>query len=146
MHQQVKTSPHDARGNLTAVVEALAGQSINIEAIAPDFEWPHIRTVVEHGQEGAAMEALQQAGLEPILLKAVAFDLENTHGQLDGVLKQLRNRGYEIESLLVGGTHGRATASACRSASRNRLMSAGRLRRRRWPRTSSPRSDPKPHA
>ena len=52
------------------------------------------------------MEALQGAGLDPILLKAVAFDLENTHGQLDGVLKQLRNRGYEIDSLLVGGTHG----------------------------------------
>jgi hypothetical protein len=106
MHQQVKTSPHDARGNLTAVVEALAAHDINIEAIAPDFESPHIRTVVDHGQEGAAMEALLDAGLEPILLKAVAFDLNNTHGQLDGVLKQLRNRGYEIDSLLIGGTHG----------------------------------------
>lgn len=106
MHAQVKSSPHDARGNLALVVETLAGANIDIEAIAPDFEWPHIRTVVAHGDEAAAMEALRNNGLEPILLRAVPFEVDNTPGKLQGILDGLKTRGYEVESVLLGATHG----------------------------------------
>lgn len=106
MHAQVKSSPHDARANLAAVVEALADAHISIEAIAPDFEWPHIRTVVDHGQEENAMAALRDKGLDPILLKAVPFEVDNTEGQLQGILGELKQRGYEVESVLIGATHG----------------------------------------
>ena len=48
MHLQVKMSPDETAENIRRVVSALAEAGINIEAIAPDFDPPHVRVLVRH--------------------------------------------------------------------------------------------------
>ena len=48
MHLQFKASPDDTAENIRRVVKALALHGINIEAIAPDFDPPHVRVLVQH--------------------------------------------------------------------------------------------------
>ena len=50
MHQQIKASPDDTAENVRTIVDALAAAGINIEAIAPDFDPPHVRVLVKHKQ------------------------------------------------------------------------------------------------
>lgn len=48
MHQQIKASPEETAQNMRKVIDALAAEGINIEAIAPDFDPPHVRVLVKH--------------------------------------------------------------------------------------------------
>jgi hypothetical protein len=102
-HIQVKTSPDKTGDNLRRVVNVLAGLevAINIDGIGPDFEAPHIRTVVDDEQVGAAIDALTTAGMPAVACKALYIKLENVPGQLRGVLNDLAKRGYVVESILI---------------------------------------------
>jgi hypothetical protein len=48
MHQQIRTSPGGTSDNVRNVLAILARAGVNVEAIGPDFEAPHIRTAVPH--------------------------------------------------------------------------------------------------
>ena len=64
MHLQVKASPDDTADNIRRVVKALALDGINIEAIAPDFDPPHVRVLVRHDEPydpGNAEDPLNRA-------------------------------------------------------------------------------------
>ena len=48
MHAQIKASPDDTAENVQRILNALADGGINIQAIAPDFDPPHVRVLVSH--------------------------------------------------------------------------------------------------
>ena len=48
MHAQIKASPDTIAENIRAIVDALADKNINIEAIAPDFNPPHVRVLLQY--------------------------------------------------------------------------------------------------
>jgi hypothetical protein len=101
MHQQVRTSPEETEQNLVNVLDALGG--INVEGIGPDFESPHIRTVVSHGDLEATMSALGNANLDPEIRPAVSVSLPDKPGSLKAVIAWLRDVPIQTESLLVLG-------------------------------------------
>jgi hypothetical protein len=113
MHQQIRTSPDEVADNLKHVVDALAGAEINVEGIGPDFESPHIRTVVNHDRVSDAIAALEAASLQPELRPAFTRAVANRPGGLKGILDDLEERGYAIESVLVLATrpHGQVLVS-----------------------------------
>ena len=76
MHQQIKASPDDTATNVQRVVNALAKAGINIEALAPDFEPPHVRVLAPQGQRAlfppdpeqkAMLDAVSQLGILMLL-------------------------------------------------------------------------------
>lgn len=101
MHQQIRTSPDSTAENIRRVADVLAAKGINVDGIGPDFEAPHVRTVVSHGDLDGALAALRGAGLEPELRPAVTFSLSNAPGQLGAALEKLAGLGYGIDSVLV---------------------------------------------
>jgi hypothetical protein len=103
MHQQIRTSPGDPQDNLRRVLRALheASTPVNVEAIGPELETSHLRTVVHHARYTAAKEALQAEGFEPEDRMAVPRVLENTPGALREAIEELKGQGYAIESVLV---------------------------------------------
>jgi hypothetical protein len=103
-HMQVKTSPDGTPENFRRVTSILAAEGINIDGIGPDFQAPHIRTVVDHTQWNAAWTALDRAGLKPTACKAIPVELDNEPGRLEAILEGLARRGYAIESVLVLGS------------------------------------------
>src|SRR5262245_61319720 len=123
MHQQIRGSPDDTGGNIRRVVEALADEGINIEAIAPDFEPPHVRVLVEHldpydpdnaeAPFNRALAALGNAGLTPEVRSAVLVRMANRPRALRAALDRLAREGYAVESILVlpGDDDGRARVS-----------------------------------
>ena len=108
MHQQIRTSPDSTAENIRRVVDVLAASGVNVDGIGPDFEAPHVRTVVSHEDLDTALGALRRAGLEPELRPAVTFSLSDAPGQLAASLEKLAGHGYGIESVLVlaGGDSG----------------------------------------
>jgi hypothetical protein len=101
MHQQIRTSPGQVGENIRRVADALGDAGISVEGIGPDFEAPHVRTVVTHERFEATMEALENAHLEPEARPAITFALANQAGALQGVLRRLAHEGYTVESVLV---------------------------------------------
>ena len=107
MHQQIKASPNSTAENIQRVVNALSGQGINIEAIAPDHDPPHVRVVVAHGDVEAALEILTAEGLVPQLKSAVQVTMPNEPTALQKAMASLARRGFTIESMLtVAATQG----------------------------------------
>jgi hypothetical protein len=100
-HIQVKTSPDSTPDNLRRVANVLADAGINIDGVAPDFQAPHIRTVVDEERVNEAIDALTLAGMPATACKALYIKLENVQGQLRGVLNDLAKRGYVVESILI---------------------------------------------
>ena len=111
MHQQIRASPDDTAGNIRLVVNALAKHSINIEAIAPDFDPPHVRVLVEHLEPydagnredpfNRALAALEQEGLTPEIRAAVMLKMPNKPRALKAALDRLTREGYAVECILV---------------------------------------------
>ena len=109
MHQQIKASPETVAENIRAVVDALAGANVNIEAIAPDFDPPHVRVLLEHKAEGdgsdptlAAIDALTAAGIEPTVVRAVLpVRMPNRPKALQTAMNALEGQGQVIDSILV---------------------------------------------
>ena len=111
MHQQIRGSPGDTAGNIRRVVNALAKHGINIEAIAPDFEPPHVRVLVDHldpydptnGDDpfNQALAAMEEAGLTPEIRSAVMPTIPNRPRALKAALDRLTREGYVVESILV---------------------------------------------
>lgn len=104
-HMQVKTSPAQTGENLRRVADILSAADVNIDGIGPDFEAPHIRTVVDHDSWDAAWAALDAAGLKPTACRAVEVALDNTSGRLKVALEHLARRGCSVESILVLAAH-----------------------------------------
>jgi hypothetical protein len=98
---QVKTSPGETSENFRRVTEVLGAANINIDGIGPDFTPPHVRTVLDHGDQDAAWAALDAAGLKPVNQRAVLVTLDNASGKLRIALEHLARRGCTIESVLV---------------------------------------------
>ena len=48
MHQQIKASPETTAENIRSSWTRSPRDGINIEAIAPDFDAPHVRVLVQH--------------------------------------------------------------------------------------------------
>jgi hypothetical protein len=111
MHAQIRASPDDTATNMRTVVDSLAGGGINIEAIAPDFESPHVRVLVEHldpfEAENAndpfnrALAALRTAGLEPEEHAATTAMLPNDPGALQTAIQAIEADGKTVEAILV---------------------------------------------
>jgi len=108
VHQQIRTSPGHTGENIRRVLKILGDQNINVVGIGPDFESPHVRTVVSHEQCAAARAALEKGGMPSELRPAVTYDLPNEPGQLAARLEELAGRGFVIESVLVLAAPGRA--------------------------------------
>ena|SRR5690349_20220338 len=101
MHQQIKASPDNTAENVQRIVNALAARGINIEAIAPDFDPPHVRVLVDHDGFDDAMAALGDEGLTPEIRSAVLVPVPNKPGALKGAIAGLAKRGLTVESILV---------------------------------------------
>lgn len=110
-HQQIRASPDNTASNVRRVVNALAKANVNIESIAPDFEPPHVRIVVQHDEEydpenaedpfNQALAALVAADLTPEVRSAVSVTMENKPRALKAALDRLAREGYTVESVLV---------------------------------------------
>lgn len=111
MHQQIKASPDDTAGNIRRVVNALARRGINIEAIAPDFDPPHVRVLVQHADPydpsnpddpfNQALAAMEDEGLTPEIKSSVLVSMPNKPRVLKAALDRLTRDGYAVESILV---------------------------------------------
>jgi hypothetical protein len=112
MHLQLAGSPGDTASNVRAIVTALAAASVNLEGIGPDFNPPHVRVAVIHGEPydpddltdpfNVALNALEEAGLAPSIKPAVSVVLPNKKpGAIKAVLNRLMREGYAAESILV---------------------------------------------
>jgi hypothetical protein len=110
MHQQIKASPDTVAENIRAVVDALASAGINVESISPDFDPPHVRVLVEHEVFDDAFNALQNANLEPTIVRAVEpVQIPNKPGALRTAMDTLEGQGHIIESILVLAGRGKNT-------------------------------------
>lgn len=112
MHLQIKASPGTTAENVRTVVDALAAAGINIEAIAPDFDPPHVRVLVRHRVPfntaddadpfSRALEALRHADLEPTVVRATGLvDLPNKPAALKTAMDALEGEGHVLQSILV---------------------------------------------
>ena len=111
MHLQVKASPDDTAENIERVVKALALHGVNIEAIAPDFDPPHVRVLVRHHEPyhpanaqdplNRALAAMAAEGLAPELKAGVVVRMPNKPRVLKTALDKCRSENYVVESLLV---------------------------------------------
>jgi hypothetical protein len=102
MHQQIKASPDTIAENIRAVVDALAEANVNVEAIAPDFDPPHVRVLVQHHAFDAAFAALEAADLEPSVVRSVEpVRMPNKPKALKTAMDWLEGQGHVIESILV---------------------------------------------
>jgi hypothetical protein len=112
MHQQIKASPDDTAENVRTIVDALAAAEINIEAIAPDFDPPHVRVLVKHNPDydpddvddpfNRALEALRGVGLEPEIRRSVEpVQMPNVPKALKTAMDTLESEQHVIESVLV---------------------------------------------
>jgi hypothetical protein len=107
MHQQIRGSPDSIAGNIARVVNALAKAEVNIEAIAPDFEPPHVRVLVDHENQNdpeafdRALAALAEDGLAPEIRPAVLVTMPHHPKALKVALDRLAREGYVVESILV---------------------------------------------
>ncbi len=99
MHQQLGGSPKDTASNMRAILEALA--DINIGGIAPSFDPPHIRVVVEDDAFDTAYDAMATAGLAPTVHSAVTVTMTDTPKALKTALDRLERMGYEVDAILV---------------------------------------------
>jgi hypothetical protein len=111
MHLQLKGSPDDTASNVRRIVNALAKKGINIEAIAPDFDPPHVRLLVEHNDPydpnneddafNRAIAAMEEDGLAPEVKSGLMLNVPNKPAALMTVLQGLTREGYTVESILV---------------------------------------------
>ncbi len=111
MHLQIKLSPDDTAENIRRVVDALALGGINIEAIAPDFDPPHVRVLVRHEKPydpanaqdplNRALAALEAEGLTPQLKAGLLITMPNKPRVLKTALDKCASENYVVESLLV---------------------------------------------
>ena len=111
MHAQIRASPDDTATNMRTVVDALAGGAIIIEAIAPDFESPHVRVLVEHldpfdtenvsDPYNRALAALKKAGLTPEEHSSTTAMLPNDPGALQTAIQVIEGDGKTVEAILV---------------------------------------------
>ena len=111
MHLQVKASPDDTADNIRRVVTALALHRINIEAIAPDFDPPHVRVLVRHGDPydptnaddplNRALAAMEAEGLTPELKAGLLVSMPNKPRVLKTALDKCTSENYVVESILV---------------------------------------------
>jgi hypothetical protein len=124
MHAQIKASPDTIAENIRAVVNALADRNVNIEAIAPDFNPPHVRVLLKHehspgSTDGpdpniAAIDALTRAGLNPTVVRAVLpVRMPNRPKALQTAMDALESQSHVIDSILVmpGSQGGKALVS-----------------------------------
>jgi hypothetical protein len=111
MHLQVKASPDDTAENVRRVVKALALHGVNIEAIAPDFDPPHVRVLVRHHEPykpsnaadplNRALAAMAEEGLAPELKAGLLITMPNKPRVLKTALDKCASENYDVESLLV---------------------------------------------
>jgi hypothetical protein len=111
MHLQISGSPGDTASNVSAIVVALTGASVNILGIGPDFNPPHVRVAVEQNDPydpdngddpfNIALKAMFPAGLAPSIKPAVTVTMPDKAGALKAALSRLTREGYTAESILV---------------------------------------------
>jgi hypothetical protein len=111
MHLQVKASPDDTADNVQRIVKALALHGINIEAIAPDFDPPHVRVLVRHHEPykpanaqdplNRALAAMTAEGLAPELKAGLLVTMPNKPRVLKTALDRCASENYAVESLLI---------------------------------------------
>jgi hypothetical protein len=99
MHQQLGGSPGETADNFAAVLDALAG--ISIVSMAPSFDPPHVRVLVEDDVFQAAFDAMDAAKLSPTVHSAVTVKLTNDAGQLRAAMKVAAGMGLVVDAVLV---------------------------------------------
>ena len=103
MHQQIKASPDDTAENIQRILNALGAAGINIQAIAPDFDPPHVRVLVSHDDVDGAMDALSSEGLTPEIKSALGLTIPDVPNALKKALDSIARRGFKVESVLTLG-------------------------------------------
>ena len=103
MHAQIKASPDDTAENIQRILNALSAAEINIEAIAPDFDPPHVRVLVKHDDMDAALAALSNEGLTPEIKSALGLTIPDAPSALKKALDSIARRGFKVESVLTLG-------------------------------------------
>ena len=103
MHAQIKASPDDTAENIQRILNALSAAEINIEAIAPDFDPPHVRVLVKHQDMDAALAALANEGLTPEIKSALGLTIPDAPSALKKALDSIARRGFRVESVLTLG-------------------------------------------
>ena len=103
MHAQIKASPDDTAENIQRILNALSAAEINIEAIAPDFDPPHVRVLVSHDDVNGAMAALSEEGLTPEIKSALGLTIPDVPSALKKALDSIARRGFKVESVLTLG-------------------------------------------
>jgi hypothetical protein len=103
MHAQIKASPDDTSENIQRILNALSAAEINIEAIAPDFDPPHVRVLVKHDDMDAALAALSNEGLTPEIKSALGLTIPDAPSALKKALDSIARRGFKVESVLTLG-------------------------------------------
>jgi len=103
MHAQIKASPDNTAANVQQILNALAAAGINVEAIAPDFDPPHVRVLVSHQDMDDAMSALSNAGLTPQIKSALGLTIPDVPNALKKALDSIARRGFKVESVLTLG-------------------------------------------
>lgn len=103
MHAQIKASPDTVAENVQRILNALAAAEINVEAIGPDFDPPHVRVLVTHENMDNAMSALSDAGLSPEIKSALLLTIPDEHSALKKAVDSIARRGLTVESILTLG-------------------------------------------
>jgi hypothetical protein len=112
VHQQIKASPDSTSENMRKVVKALSNAGINIEAIGPDFQPPHVRVLVRHKEPykandasdpfNRALVALRGIGLDPTVVPSVELvSMPNVPTALQAAIDALDQQGRVLDSVLV---------------------------------------------
>lgn len=99
MHQQLGGSPDDTASNMRAILTAL--DDVNIIGIAPSFDPPHIRVLVEDEIFDTAYDRMVEAGLKPTVHSAVTASLKNNPKALKSAMDSLERKGYVVDAILV---------------------------------------------
>jgi hypothetical protein len=69
--------------------------------IAPSFDPPHVRVLLNDADMDAAFQAMSKAGLDPTIHSAVTVSLPNASGSLKTAWDVLSRMGYLVEAILV---------------------------------------------
>ena len=112
MHLQINSSPGTTAENVRTVVDALAKAGVNVEAIGPDFNPPHVRVLVGHKPDykkddgtdefNKARSALKGATLDPRSVRAIKpVTIPHRSGALKAAMDEIEAAGHTIESILV---------------------------------------------
>ena len=99
--KEFKVYSENKRGELARIAEALAGSSVNIEAIASEDSHPKSFLRIVTSDETTAQKALKRAGYEYEERGIIVIDLIDRPGELWKLARRMAKVGVNIESIYL---------------------------------------------